>query len=116
MTQSLDTKRKVEIETLEPTEDGTLRVRIRGKLDTDSSPVFGEALDGWRSSGTRKVQLDLRTVSFMSSCGVGTLVAAVADYRDVGGDVLIVGVNAALMAVFEALDLMDYLTIVEVDE
>lgn len=115
MTQSLD-HGKLDVQTLESSDDGTLSARVRGKLDTDSSPKLAELLDEWRSTGVRNVRLDLRPVSFMSSCGVGTLVAAVADYRDVGGDVVIVGVNTSLMAVFEALDLLDFLSIAEESE
>jgi anti-anti-sigma regulatory factor len=47
----------------------------------------------------------------MSSCGVGTLVAAVADFRDVGGEIYLRGANASLQSVFEALDLTEFFAV-----
>ncbi|HEX9640802.1 MAG TPA: STAS domain-containing protein [Candidatus Krumholzibacteria bacterium] len=91
--------------------DGCLLLAARGNIDTEGAPILSEVLDQHRFAGDTRIVLDLSAVGFMSSCGVGTLVAAVADFRDVGGEIYLRGANASLQSVFEALDLTEFFAV-----
>jgi anti-anti-sigma factor len=73
--------------------------------------VLSQVLSGLLEGGTRQVELDFAQVDFISSTGIGTLIAAVGEYRDVAGDIVIANLSAELREVFEMLDLLDYVTV-----
>ena len=90
---------------------GFVRLPLRGHLDAEGAPVLSERLAGLLDAGSIRVELDFAGVQFISSTGIGTIIAAVGEYRDVGGDIVITGLSKELRDVFVMLDLMDYVTI-----
>jgi anti-sigma B factor antagonist len=94
-----------------PAGDGFLRLPLRGHLDAEGAPVLSERLAGLLDAGSTRIELDFAAVQFISSTGIGTIIAAVGEYRDVGGDIVITGLSKELRDVFVMLDLLDYITL-----
>jgi len=84
---------------------------LEGHLDAEGAPVLSDALSQKLERGVRTVVLDFTRVQFISSTGIGTLIAAIGEYRDLGGDVIVKSLSAELREVFEMLDLLDYVTV-----
>ena len=91
--------------------DGILDARLRGSLDGSGALALGSWLDETISDGRYRLRLDLSGVDFVASSGVGCLVAATAELRDEGGDLILCGVSASLREMLAVLDLLDYLSL-----
>lgn len=90
---------------------GSFRVMLAGRVDIDGAAKLVEALQSLLDRGARRVELDFGAVDFLSSSGIGGLIVSVGEYRDAQADVVLVNLSAPLRAVFETLDLLDYVTI-----
>ncbi len=88
-------------------------LKLRGSIDAEGAPILSDAIESLLGGGQSHMLLDFELVRFISSTGIGCLVAAVSECRDEGGDLVLTNLNAPLREVFEALDLMDYVTIGE---
>jgi len=88
-----------------------IHLKLDGHLDAEGAPVLSDALGQKLEEGVRNVSLEFDRVQFISSTGIGTLIAAIGEFRDVGGDVIIKGLSSELREVFEMLDLLDYVTV-----
>ena len=88
-----------------------VHLKLDGHLDAEGAPVLSDALGQKLEQGVRNVTLIFDHVQFISSTGIGTLIAAIGEFRDVGGDVIIQGLSNELREVFEMLDLLDYVTV-----
>ena len=88
-----------------------VHLALDGHLDAEGAPVLSDTLGQKLEAGVRNVSLNFDRVLFISSTGIGTLIAAIGEFRDVGGDVIIIGLSTELREVFEMLDLMDYVTV-----
>lgn len=91
--------------------DGTVAVAVSGYLNAEGSPTLQEELAKLLKQGVRNVELDCSGVRFISSVGVGVLIVAVGDFRGVGGDVVVAGLNGELRHMFDMLELGDYVTL-----
>lgn len=85
-------------------------LRVRGRLDAKSSPELVRHCKQARPSGGHLV-LNLAEVSFLSSAGVGALLALAEGCREEGGTLRLSPVSAAARSVFELLNLQHFLTI-----
>jgi anti-anti-sigma factor len=97
-----------EIQDVGTTDPGVCELSLSGNLDADGAPILSEALEMPLSRNMLDVVLDFARVDFISSSGIGALVAAIGEYRDEGGDIRLINVSTSLHRVFEALDLLDY--------
>jgi anti-anti-sigma factor len=88
-----------------------IHLTLDGHLDAEGAPVLSDELSKKLEAGIQNVTLDLSRVLFISSTGIGTLIAAIGEFRDVGGDIIVKGLSPELREVFEMLDLLDYVTI-----
>jgi anti-anti-sigma factor len=88
-----------------------VHLTLDGHLDAEGAPILSDALGQKLERGVRSVTLIFDRVQFISSTGIGTLIAAIGEFRDVGGDVIIKGLSNELREVFEMLDLLDYVTV-----
>ena len=88
--------------------DGSSVLTLSGQLDADAAPILAAELERRLLAGQRIVHLDFSGVSFISSSGVGSLIASVGEYRDENGEIIIHALNEDLLHVFEMLGLMDY--------
>ena len=84
---------------------------LQGSLDIDGAPVLTEELRRLLDTGIHNADLDLSEVGFVSSLGIGCLIAGVGDFEQVGGKLALVGVSEELRDMFGVLDLLDYLQI-----
>lgn len=82
-------------------------LRLIGNLDAEGAPQLSETLEGMLSPHAPEIVLDFAEVDFISSSGIGALVAAIGECRDEGGDIRCINVSGSLRRVFEALDLLD---------
>ena len=88
-----------------------IHLTLDGHLDAEGAPVLSDALGRKLEDGVRNVTLNFDRVQFISSTGIGTLIAAIGEFRDVGGDVIVTKLSSELREVFEMLDLLDYVTV-----
>ena len=86
-------------------------LRLRGTLDADAAPKLAAEFETRIRARQHDFTICLEDVDMISSAGVGSLIAGVAEARDEGGDVRVVAVSAAVRHVLEMLDLLDYLDI-----
>ena len=86
-------------------------LKLVGALDADAAPKLSDELERRLLAGQSEVWLDFSEVSFISSAGVGSLIASVGEYRDSGGEITITDLAPELRRVFELLDLLEYLSL-----
>ena len=87
------------------------RLVLQGHLDAEAAPVLARKLHQLLQSGVRQIELDCSDLQFISSTGIGTIVAAVGEYRDAGGKIVVSRLSAGIRGVFESLDLLDYIEV-----
>jgi anti-sigma B factor antagonist len=85
-------------------------LRVHGRLDAKTSPELVQRCEEARASGGHLV-LNLAGVSFLSSAGVGALLALAEGGREEGGSLRLAPVSAAARSVLEVLNLHHFLTI-----
>jgi anti-sigma B factor antagonist len=78
-----------------------VRVRPVGELDMDTAPVLDAQLRELRSSGSRRLVLDLRGLLFIDSSGLHLILRYDAEARRDGFSLELVRGNRAVQRVFE---------------
>lgn len=85
-------------------------LRVRGRLDAKTSPELVQHCTEARACAGHLV-LNLAGVSFLSSAGVGALLALAEGCHEEGGSLRLAPVSAAARSVLEVLNLHHYLTV-----
>jgi len=85
-------------------------------LDNNNAHEMSEAIVQAQSEGYKYIILNLSTLDFMSSAGVGSILGSVESSRGMGGDIILCHASDKIRHIFEILDLCDFLTIVENEE
>ena len=91
-------------------ENGTLRIALEGRLDTNTAPQL-EAELKTSLSGITELELDFSGLEYISSAGLRVLLAAQKTMSR-QGKMTIRNVNETIMEVFEITGLVEILTIV----
>ena len=91
-------------------ENGTLRIALEGRLDTNTAPQL-EAELKTSLSGISELELDFSGLEYISSAGLRVLLAAQKTMSR-QGKMTIRNVNETIMEVFEITGFVDILTIV----
>lgn len=92
--------------------DGTsIVIQVSDILDNTNVPELTEALNAAGAAGYKHVILDMSEVCFISSTGVGCILAALGTFRNRGGDIILCNLGGRIMHILKVLDLCDYLTI-----
>lgn len=91
-------------------ENGTLRIALEGRLDTNTAPQL-EAELKTSLSGITELELDFSGLEYISSAGLRVLLAAQKTMSR-QGKMTIRNVNETIMEVFEITGFVDILTIV----
>ena len=82
-------------------------------LDNNNAHEMSEAIIQAQSEGYKYIVLNLSSLDFISSAGVGAILGSVGSSRGMGGDIILCHASAKIRHIFEILDLCDFLTIVE---
>ena len=99
--------------TAEQDERGTARLVLVGELDISSAPQLEEELGKLESRAPAVIVLDLRSLEFMDSTGLRTIVAADARAREQGRRLAIVRGPDAVHRVFSVTRLDERLDIID---
>ena len=91
--------------------DNTWVIRATARLDNENAEEMLAALQDAKTGGYKNVRIDCERMEFISSAGVGSLLATVEDFRESGGDILLFHVPQPILHVLKVLDLADYLTV-----
>ena len=91
-------------------ENGTLRIALEGRLDTNTAPQL-EAELKTSLSGITELELDFSGLEYISSAGLRVLLAAQKTMSR-QGKMTIRNVNESIMEVFEITGFVEILTIV----
>ncbi|MDZ4686107.1 MAG: STAS domain-containing protein [Planctomycetaceae bacterium] len=79
-----------------------LTVLLRGDLDSTSAPEFDRIVQEHLDKGRTKIIVDCRNLGYISSLGLGSLVALQARLRRKGGEVKLASVLGPVMEVMKA--------------
>ncbi len=90
--------------------NGVRIVRVRGRLDSRGTPQFVREC-GLDSAPTGPMVLNLSGVTFLSSSGVGALLALSERARERGHELCIAEAAPVVMATLNLLNLGDYLSL-----
>jgi stage II sporulation protein AA (anti-sigma F factor antagonist) len=85
-------------------------------LDNNNAHEMSESIIQAQSEGYKYIILNLSTLDFISSAGVGSILGTVGSARGMGGDIILCHASDKIRHIFEILDLCDFLTIVEDEE
>ena len=92
--------------------DGTsIVIQISEILDNTNACEMTEAFGAASAAGCKHVILDMSEVCFISSTGVGCILAAIGTFRDQGGDIILCSLQDRILHILEILDLCSYLSI-----
>ena len=91
-------------------ENGTLRIALEGRLDTNTAPQLEAELKA-SLSGITELELDFSVLEYISSAGLRVLLAAQKTMSR-QGKMTIRNVNETIMEVFEITGFVEILTIV----
>ena len=82
-----------------------LVLRLDGRLNMVAAPRLKAAIDDAVGAGRPRIVVDLSSVSFMDSSGLGALVAGLKKARQASGDLRITGVNQQVATVLRLTNL-----------
>jgi anti-anti-sigma factor len=77
------------------------RLRLKGDLDIEGARVARRRLDSLFGAGRVDVTINLDLVGFLDSAGLATLISALRQARDRGGDVRVETTNRRIRRVLE---------------
>jgi anti-sigma B factor antagonist len=85
-------------------------------LDNSNAHEMTEIIDVVQAEGYRYIILDMSNLQFLSSAGVGSILASVGTARESGGDIILCNISEKILRVLKILDLCEYLTIMSNEE
>ena len=86
-------------------------VTATGEIDLHSASQLEEILEGLLRERARSIVLDLRTLEFMDSTGLGVVTRAAKRARAGGGELVLAADSHAVLSVFRVTGLDRFLTI-----
>lgn len=90
-------------------------LRVSGMIDSETAPQLDAACNR-ALERARPLVVNLGGVSFITSSGVGVLLAATEEFRDEGHALLCAAPSKEVRDVFDLLNLNEFLTLVDTEE
>lgn len=81
------------------------------QLDNDNAHEMVQVVSKAQAEGFRYIIIDMTSLEFISSSGVGSILGSVEVSREAGGDIILCNVSATVRNILNVLDLLDYLTL-----
>ena len=86
-------------------------VGVQGELDVYTASMLRQTLNDLLTDGATSLIIDMERLSYIDSTGLGVLVGALKQARDLGGDLRLRGLSAQAFNVFEITGLTRVFTI-----
>ncbi len=86
-------------------------VAPKGTIDIDTSRIFKEELQGLIDTGRTVILVDFSAVNFMTSTGLGVLVAFAKRVEEVDGKFALCSLNDDIQSVFDTVGFSPYFDI-----
>jgi anti-sigma B factor antagonist len=83
------------------TEEGVVVVAPTGRLDVAGAPALKDAMSRLPKEGPTRVVIDMEGVSFVDSTGLGSVVAALKQLRNIHGELRLAAPNEHVRVVLE---------------
>lgn len=97
--------------TVDTTQNDTRIVRTGTVLDNSNAEEFSSLLMELYSAGARNIIIEMATLEFLSSAGIGSIIGTVELFRERGGDIMMTQLSDKIMKILEVLDIANYLTL-----
>ena len=97
-------------------DDHTVVIDPGRVLDNSNAHEMTQLIDTVRAEGHTYVILDMSNLEFMSSAGVGSILASVGTVRESGGDIILCNLSEKIEHILKILDLCEYLTITSCED
>lgn len=91
--------------------DSVIEIRTGRVLDNHNANVMVDLITRAQAEGNTHIVVNMSTMEFLSSAGVGSILGTVEISRETGGDIILCCVPPMIMHVLQVLDLHEYLTI-----
>lgn len=88
-------------------------VHLQGEVDLASAPQVRRGIYELIDQGHHRIAVDLSSVDFMDSTGLGVLIGSLKRLREAGGSMVLAGIRPAVARVFEITGLDRIFTIHE---
>lgn len=92
-------------------ENGTLVIRVAGRLDSATAPRFEERLMAAINSGEKRIAVNLESLEYISSAGLRVLLKAARELKAAGGGLALCCMRDYIREVF---DLAGFVSIIPV--
>jgi anti-sigma B factor antagonist len=87
-----------------PQKKGITLLKVKGEIDTKTAPELADIFIQILRDKKFKLVVDLKNVSYISSAGWSIFVSELKRIRNLKGDVILAGMNAAVHEVYELLE------------
>lgn len=84
-------------------------MKVKGRVDSETSPELDEALTALLQQGRNKIVLDLQGVEFISSAGLRAIVKAYQAAQKAGGDLRLASVSQPVEVILRTVGMMQML-------
>jgi anti-sigma B factor antagonist len=93
--------------------DKAVIIKPTGSIDSTTTDVVEKQLFKLINNGTKYIITDFSEVTFISSSGVGTLLASMSFLRENNGDLMVMNVSERVKDIFDILNINDYFITIE---
>ena len=106
----------MEFEIIQRNSGDVVILDVQGNLDAQSAPLLKVRLESLISFGHNKIVINLASVDFIDSTGVGSIVFGQKIVNPIVGGLHIIGISPQNLNIFSVLNLTEFLTIMPTEE